>query len=143
MPDLRNVRLTARHLPVVGIFALLLAAVGCEDELNNPDSFACDEMLEIAIEEVPVILEYRVAADGQAVVHSVTYTTPTGDVTTMDIDHDAPNDIVFQHGEEFDEPTDATLRVQGEIAAGGQIGISYSIFSDEPPVAGPISVCGG
>lgn len=143
MRHLHDVRLTARRLPVVGLFALLLAAAGCEDELNNPEVESCDEMLEIAIEEVPVTLEYRVAADGQAVVQSVTYTTPTGDVTTTDIDHDAANDIVFQHGEEFDEPTDATLRVQGEIATGGQIGISYTIFSDGPPVAGPISVCGG
>lgn len=143
MRHLRNVRLTARRLPAVGLLALALAAAGCEDELNNPESFECDEVLEIAIVEVPVTLEYRVAAGGQAVVESVTYTTPTGDVTTMDIDHDAANDIVFQHAEEFDEPTEATLRARGEIAAGGQIGISYTIFSDAAPVAGPISVCGG
>lgn len=142
MRHLRSFRRTARHLPAVGLFALLLAAAGCEDELNNPESFACDETLEIAIEEVPVTLEYRVAAGGQAVVQSVTYTTPTGDVTTMDIDHDAANDLVFQHGVEFDEPTDATLRAQGEIASGGEIGISYTIFGAGAPVAGPISVCG-
>lgn len=142
MRHLRNVRLTIRRLPVVGLLALLLAAAGCEDELNNPESFTCDEMLEIAIEEVPVTLEYRVAADGQAVVQSVTYTTPTGDVTSTDIDHDAPDNIVFRQPVEFDEPTEATLRVQGEIATGGQIGISYTLFIDGVPDPGPISVCG-
>lgn len=133
MRHLRNVRLTAGRLPAVGLAALLLAAAGCEDELNNPQVFTCDEMLEIALDadDVPATLTYLVSAGGDAVVLSVTYTTSAGDVTTMDLDHDNPNDIVFSQMEHFDAPVDAILRAQGEVTTGGQIGIAYTIVLED------------
>jgi hypothetical protein len=143
MRHVRDVRLTGRRLPVVGLLALLVAAAGCEDELNNPQVFTCDEMLEIVIDDVPASLRYLVSADGDAVVHSVTYTTPTGDVTTTEIDHDAPNDIVFDLEVEFDTPVEAILRAQGEVSAGGQIGIAYTIvFESGERIDSFPSVCG-
>ncbi|HSM07441.1 MAG TPA: hypothetical protein VLA33_00305 [Gemmatimonadota bacterium] len=143
MRHLRNVRPTVRRLPAVGLLALLLAAAGCEDELNNPQSFECDELLEIAIEEVPASLRYLVSTGGSAVVESVTYTTPAGDVTTTDLDHQAPNDIIFDETVEFDAPVEAILRAQGEVATGGQIGIAYTIvFDDGSRIDGNPSVCG-
>lgn len=139
----RNVRLTARRLPVVGLLALVLAAAGCEDELNNPDSFVCDELYEIDIDEAPASLRYLVSAGGSAVVESVTYTTAEGDVTTTDLDHQAPNDIVFDETIEFDAPVEAVLRAQGEVATGGQIGIAYTIvFEDGSRFDSNPSVCG-
>lgn len=141
----RNARLTARHLPAVALFALLLAAAGCEDELNNPQSFECDEMLEIdiGIDDVPASLRYLVSAGGSAVVGSVTYTTPAGDETTTDLDHQAPNEIVFDETVQFDAPVEAVLRARGEVAAGGQIGIAYTIvFDDGSRFDSNPSVCG-
>lgn len=141
----RNARLTARHLPAVGFFALLLAAAGCEDELNNPETFTCDEMLEIDIgsDEVPASLRYLVSTGGNAVVESVTYTTTAGDETTTDLDHQAPNDIVFDETVEFDAPVEAVLRAQGVVATGGQIGIAYTIvFDDGSRFDSNPSVCG-
>lgn len=131
MRHLRNVRLRARRLPAVGLFALLLAAAGCEDELNNPQTAMCDVSFEVTLDDVPATIRYLVSADGDAVVQDVTYTTPTGDVTTTDLDHDAPNAIVFDVTEAFDEPVDASLRARGEIAAGGQIGLAYTILPNE------------
>lgn len=146
MRHVSDVHPTGRRLPLVGVLTLLLAAAaGCEDELNNPQVFACDEMLEIVIdaEDVPATLRYLVSADGDAVVESVTYTTPAGDVTTTTLDHDDPNDIVFDEHVEFDMPVEATLRAQGEVAAGGQIGIAYTIiFEDGSRIDGFPSVCG-
>jgi hypothetical protein len=143
---MRRFHLIGGRLPAVGLLAVLLAAVaGCEDELNNPQSFMCDEMLEIVIEDddVPASLRYLVSADGDAVVQSVTYTTPSGDVTTTMFDHDAPNDIVFDQVVEFDAPVEAVLRAQGEVAAGGQIGIAYTIvFEDGSRFDSFASVCG-
>lgn len=145
MRHLRNVRLTARRLPVVGLLALLLAAAGCEDELNNPQTFECDEMLEIDLDldDVPASLRYLVSAGGSAVVESVTYTTTAGDETTTDLDHQAPNDIVFDETVDFDEPVAAILRAQGVVATGGQIGIAYTIiFEDGSRFDSNPSVCG-
>lgn len=144
MRHVHDVPLTTRRLPVVGVLVLLLAAVaGCEDELNNPQVFTCDEMLEVTIDDVPATLRYLVSADGDAVVHSVTYTTPDGDVTTTTLDHEAPNDIVFDQAVEFDAPVQATLRAQGEVATGGQIGIAYTIvFEDGSRLDSSPSVCG-
>lgn len=143
MRDLRHVRPTARHLPAVGLFALLLAAAGCEDELNNPESFACDEQYDIVIDDVPASLRYLVSAGGSAVVESVTYTTTEGDVTTTDLDHQAANDIVFDQTVEFDAPVEAVLRARGEVATGGQIGIAYTIvFEDGSRFDSNPSVCG-
>ncbi|MFW6088351.1 MAG: hypothetical protein ACODAB_01280 [Gemmatimonadota bacterium] len=140
---IRHIRLTARHLPAVGLLALLLAAAGCEDELNNPESFECDELLEIGIDDVPASLRYLVSAGGSAAVQSVTYTTTEGDVTTTDLDHEAANDIVFDQTIEFDAPVEAVLRARGEVAAGGQIGIAYTIvFEDGSRIDSNPSVCG-
>lgn len=130
MRHLRDVRLTARRLPVVGLLALLLAAAGCEDELNNPQTATCDVSFEVTLDDVPATIRYLVSADGNAVVQNVTYTTPTGDVTTTDLDHDAPDAIVFDSTLAFAEPVDASLRARGEIAAGGQIGLAFTIQSD-------------
>ena len=127
----RNTRLTARRLPAVGLLALLLAAAGCEDELNNPQTAECDVSFNVTLDDVPATIRYLVSADGNAVVQNVTYTTPTGDVTTTDLDHDAPDAIVFDVTEAFDEPVDASLRARGEIAAGGQIGLAYTILPNE------------
>jgi len=146
MRHVRHLRLIGRRLPAVGLLALLLvAAVGCEDELNNPQVFTCDEMLEIVLDDddVPATLRYLVSADGDAVVQSVTYTTAAGDVTTMDLDHDDPNDIVFDQEVAFDAPVEAILRAQGEVTTGGQIGIAYTIvFEDESRFNSLPSVCG-
>jgi hypothetical protein len=134
MRHVRHLCLIGRRLPAVGLLALLLvAAAGCEDELNNPQVFTCDEMLEIVLDadDVPASLIYLVSAGGDAVVESVTYTTPDGDVTTTEIDHDAPNDIVFNHMEDFDAPVEAILRAQGEVTTGGQIGIAYTIVLED------------
>ncbi len=131
MRHLRNVRRTARRLPVVGLLALLLAAAGCEDELNNPQTAMCDVSFEVTLDDVPAEITYLVSADGNAVVEDVTYTTPTGDVTTTDLEHDDPNAIVFDVTERFEEPVDASLRARGEIAAGGQIGLAFTIFPNE------------
>lgn len=131
MRHFHNVRLTARHLPAVGILALLLAAAGCEDELNNPQTAMCDVSFEVTLDDVPATIRYLVSADGDAVVQNVTYTTPTGDVTTTDLDHDAPDTFVFDGTEAFDEPVDASLRARGEIAAGGQIGLGFIIQPNE------------
>lgn len=142
MRHVRHAHLIGRRLRAVGLLAILLAAVtACEDELNDPETFMCDEMLEIVIEEAPVTVRYLVSADGSAVVQSVTYTTPEGEVTTTTVDHDDPNDIVFDLDVDFDEPVTAILRARGEVATGGQIGISYTIFSTGETVLGPISVC--
>lgn len=127
MRHLRSFRQTARHLPAAGLLTLLLAAAGCEDELNNPETAMCDVSFEVPLDDVPATIRYLVSADGDAVVQNVTYTTPTGDVTTTDLDHDAPNTFVFDETEAFDEPVDASLRARGEIAAGGQIGLGFII----------------
>lgn len=145
MRRFRHVRLTARQLPAVGLFVLLLATVGCEDELSNPETFECDEMLEINldIDDVPASLRYLVSAGGNAAVESVTYTTTGGDETTTDLDHQAPNEIVFDETVDFDEPVEAVLRAQGEVATGGQIGIAYTIiFEDGSRFDSNPSVCG-
>lgn len=143
MRHYRDVRLTPARLPAVGLLALLVAAAGCGDELNNPESFECDEMLEINIEDVPASLRYLVSADGSAVVESVTYTTTEGDVTTTDLDHQAANDIVFDETILFDAPVEAVLRARGEVATGGQIGIAYTIiFEDGSRFDSFPSVCG-
>jgi len=111
----------------VAVVALLLLVAGCEDELSDPQVESCDLMLEVEIDDVPASLRYLVSADGSAVVGSVTYTTPAGEVTTTTLDHDAPNAIVFQQDVVFDAPVVAMLRAQGEVATGGQIGLAYTL----------------
>lgn len=146
MRHLRNIRMTLRRLPAVGLVALLLAAAGCEDELNNPQTAECDVSFEVTLDDVPATIQYLVSADGDAVVQNVTYTTPTGDVTTTDLDHDNPNAIVFNLTEAFDEPADVSLRARGEIAAGGQIGLAFVITPNEgnPIFSDPTAfVCSG
>lgn len=146
MRHLRNLRLTVRRLSVVGLLALVLAAAGCEDELNNPQTAMCDVSFEVTLDDVPAEIRYLVSADGDAVVQNVTYTTPTGDVTTTDLDHDAPSTIVFDVTEAFDETVDVSLRARGEIAAGGQIGLAFTITPNEgdPINSNPAAyVCAG
>ena len=139
---MRHFRLIDRLAPAV---ALLVGAAACADELNNPQVESCDETLEIQVAEAPATINYLVAADGNAIVNSVTYTTPSGDQTVTSFTGSCGEaDIVFCENVPFDEPVDAILRARGEVATGGQIGITYSItFEDATPITGPIAVCGG
>lgn len=125
---MRRLLLNGRRLSVV---ALLFLVTGCEDELNDPEVGSCDLTLDVEIDDVPASLRYLVSADGNAVVNSVTYTTPAGEVTTTTLDHDAPNAIVFNQEVDFDAPVVAMLRAQGEVATGGQIGLAYTLSLED------------
>jgi len=131
MGHFRNVRPTIRRLPAVGLFALLLAAGGCDDELNDPQPLACDEQVEISVADAPASLRYLVAASGNAVVESVTYTTTEGEMTTTDLDDQAADGIVFDETVEFAAPVEAILRARGEVSAPGEIGIAFTIIPEE------------
>ena len=138
---MRRASLNGRRLSVV---ALLLLATGCEDELNDPQIESCDETLEIEVAEAPATINYLVAADGNAVVNSVTYTTSAGEQTVNSFaGNSCEEGIVFCEQVMFDEPVNATLRARGEVATGGQIGITYTVtFEDAMPIVGPITLCG-
>lgn len=125
--------------------ALLIAAfvVACGDELNAPQAQSCDERLELSVEE-PATVEYRVRA-GNAIVASVTFTTPVGDSTITSFPDQDPDDFSFDRNVQFAEPADAQLRAVGEVATAGQIAITYTIIPDDGAhavVNGPIAACG-
>lgn len=142
----RRRRRPARATAALAAVSLLFLPA-CEDELSEPEVRSCDETIEVVVEEVPTTVRYLVAADGNAVVNSVTYATPTGPITV-----DSPtaveggSDIVLREDVEFAEAATATLRAQGEVATGGQIGLTYSLIPDDqalPVETGPITLCGG
>lgn len=128
-----------RGLPILAV----LAAAACGDDLSGPRSDQCDDQLEIAVTG-PSVVSYLVAAAGQAVVTRVTYTTPMGDTTLVNPEDESSDELLLRRDIAFTEATDAVLRVQGEIASNGEIGLSYNIVPDDPEqqvVIGPTRVC--
>lgn len=124
--------------------ALLLAAAACEDELSNPQVQSCDETVSVTVAE-PGTLRYLVAVDGNAVVQSVTYTTPDGDVTVNSPPDESPDEILFREDVVFEGAADAALSVTGEVALGGQIGLSWTFIPDSPDSSvlnGTPAICG-
>lgn len=134
-----------RVFPMIGrsLAALvLLAAVACEDELNDPQVQMCTATLPISL-NVPGTLTYLVAVDGTAIVRSATYTTPSGDVT-VDSPPDPGNGIVLDESVVFEAAAEAELSVEGEIAGGGEIGLSFTFIPEDPtlsPVGGTPVLC--
>lgn len=124
---MRPLRLIGRCLPAL-LLALVVAA--CEDELTNPEVRTCSETMTIEIAE-PGNLNYLVAVDGNAVVRSVTYTTPGGDVTVDSPPDEGPNEILFQEEVAFEGAATAMLSVEGEVALGGQIGLSWTFIPED------------
>lgn len=145
----RTLRTMLERIRLAAPVLLLLAVAGCEDELNNPQANDCEERLEFQVNETPATVRYFVAVDGSAILESVTYTTPDGDVTTTTFSDECPGGdtdgaIEFCADVEFDEAMDAAIQAEGEVATGGQIGITYTIFHESlPRVEGPISFCTG
>ena len=133
-----------RPSDVAGCALAMLVLAGCEDELAAPQSELCDEQVDISVTESATV-RYLVAADGNAVVTSITYTTAAGE-TTLDAPEDQSADEVFlRHDEEFAAPAEALLRVQGEVAPSGEIGLTYTILPtdpDNPETFGPVVLCG-
>lgn len=124
--------------------ALVLLATACEDELANPRVQTCDETLDIVV-ETPGILRYLVSGAGNAVVQSITYSTPAGDSTLAFPLADSPNGDLFRKDVRFEDPAEATFNVMGEVAAGGEIGITYSLIPTDGDIAvenGPLLLCG-
>ena len=124
--------------------ALVLVVAACDDELANPPVETCDETLQITV-DVPGTLRYLVSAAGGAVVQSITFTTPAGDSTLAFPLADSPNGDLFRKDVTFEEPAEATFNVMGEVATGGEIGITYSLIPEADSLAvrnGPLQLCG-
>lgn len=116
---------------------LLVAVAGCADDLaNNPQLGACDEELTFNVVTVPVEVQYDVSATGPAVVRSVTYTTPTGEQQVMNPADPFPSVVVT-----FTAPTSGRIRVQGEAATGGEIGVAYTFLP--PQTQNDLALCVG
>ena len=126
------------YLPV------LLALAGCEDELAGPQTNLCDEQVDISVEE-PATVRYLVAAGGSAVITRITYTEVEGDSILNSPADQSADEIYFRRDVEFEAPVEAILRVQGEVATAGEIGLSYTILPtdpEQPEIFGPVVLCG-
>ena len=128
--------MTFRGMAGVCLAVLLGTVVGCSDELaNNPNPSSCDRTLSFDITDVPAEVLYNVSASGPAVVHSVTYTLPTGDVTVVN------PALPFAEIPTFTVPGPAQIHVIGDVATNGEIAIGYQIL---PPFSGDdLTVCVG
>lgn len=135
---MRLFRLIGRSLPAL----VLLGVMACEDELNEPQVQMCTATLPINT-TVPGTLGYLVAVDGTAIVRSVSYTTPAGELTVTS-PPDPGDGLVFDESVVFDAPVEAELSVEGEVAGEGQIGLSFTFIPEDsslPPVGGTPVLC--
>lgn len=112
-----------RMLPVM---LLAAATAGCGDDLSAPDSQSCDLQLAVPV-TAPATVEYGVDADN-AVVASVTFTTPAGDSTITSFPDQNESTFTFDRTVEFTEATDATVQATGEAGTGGAIVVGYFII---------------
>lgn len=124
-----------------GLALTLAFVVACSEDLGGPQVRACDESLTVTIDD-PSTLTYLVSVAGDAAVSSVMFTTPAGDSTVNSPPDQAADEILFVRDFDFAAGAEATLRVLGEVAQGGEIGITYIV---DPFVGsninGPISLC--
>lgn len=125
--------------------ALLIAVsvAACEDELNSPGVQSCDLQLAVPITQ-PATVEYGVDAEN-AVVASVTFTTPAGDSTLTSFPDQSGSAFTFDRSFDFSAATTATLEATGEAGTGGEIVINYFVIPDDAgqnPVS-DLQVCQG
>lgn len=133
-----------RRLAAACCLSALFLSVGCEDELAGPETELCDEQVSISVTE-PATVRYLVAAAGNAVVTRITYTSLEGNTTLDSPEDQSADEVFFRRDVVFDAPVEALLAVQGEVAASGEIGITYTILPsdpDQPESFGPLVLCG-
>ena len=137
------------HRPAPAPFAalsVLLLAVSfgaCGDELNSPGVQSCDLALSVPVTE-PATVEYGVDAEN-AVVASVTFTTPAGDSTLTSFPDQTGSTFTFDRTYVFEEATAATIGATGDAGTGGEIVISYRVTptNDANPSVGNLQACQG